>query len=242
MDQRPPNMQQIMAQAILRNLNSKLPPAQAQKLQQAMQTLGQQSPLRQQQSRPQTRTPYQQQPTMSSTPQSISRSRQAVIGRGEQMPIVLRGDTSSRKPILLVLFLLILGLLPLLFGGDKASFSLPDLSLGGGGAEIGSYASQYRIASVNLVSSGTMKGYAIWQISGRVMNETGDALRGPRLSIRLIRADDTVAAEGETDLSSNTMDPDSGLSFSYQLRSGSGETLRAVVTPMPPREGAYDKP
>lgn len=162
----------------------------------------------------------------------------ASIGRVEAMPIAVRGD-SSRPPILLILFILALAFFPLL-GGSKISLpQMPDLFAGGGSDS--SYASQYRISSVNLASSG-FKNQTLWQVSGRVMNETDNALRGPRLSVRLIRSDDSVAAEGEADLTGITIGPNAGQVFSAQLRTGAGETLRAVVTPVLPKEEAYDQP
>ena len=111
--------------------------------------------------------------------------------------------------------------------------SLPEMSLPDFSASQSSYENRYEVRKVGL--SSTSRGTrSQWTVRGQVMNLTNEQISGPRLRIELVRADNTIAAQGELDYTSRSLREMSGVSFTYQLETAAGEALSARVTPLAP--------
>lgn len=153
------------------------------------------------------------------------------INTRPELPIVER-NPSTGPSLKLVLF--IVGLVALAAFSTTGGFS-------GFDGTNSAYASQYEVSNINL-TPGNVKNRTLWNISGQVMNVSAGSVKGPRLRIQLVRGDGTVAAEGVQDLAYQSLSERDTMRFDYRLETQAGETLSAVITPEPPREGAYDKP
>jgi len=152
-------------------------------------------------------------------------------GRAEQPTVNRHPGESTPWKLVGIILVLVVG----------AALGTSKMWQGGTFSNVSSYAQTYEIRNVELKSDGVFKGRVRWTITARVMNSTSEKVNGPRLRVRLVRADDTVAAEGVVDYSNRELGELSGVSLSYQLETASVDTVQAEITVIPRREGAYDR-
>lgn len=169
---------------------------------------------------------------ISASPQSATGRRPVRVytGRPEQPTVVRHPSTAIPWKILLGFAV---GAAALGFMGSSKMFES-----GLRFSSASSYAQRYEVRSVNLQSDGVFKGRARWTVTARIMNSTRESIPGPRLRVRLVRADNSVAAEGYVDYGGRRLGELSGVSLSYQMETHSAETLQAEVVVVPPREGS----
>ncbi len=152
-------------------------------------------------------------------------------GRAEQPTVNRHPGESTPWKLVGIILVLVVG----------AALGTSKMWQGGTFSNVSSYAQTYEIRNVELKSDGVIKGRVRWNISAQIMNATSEEVKGPRLRVRLVRADDTVAAEGVADYSNRKLAQSSGFTLTYMLETASVDTVQAEITVLPRREGAYDR-
>lgn len=135
-------------------------------------------------------------------------------------PVVDRtssGQQARGVALLLAAIIIIFFVLPHLHGGKMPSFSR---------------AGGYVVENVNLQSGKNFGGSVSWLVTGNVVNNTRRPTEAPELRVRLLRPDESVAAEGTVDLGGQALPAGAAVRFQLRLQTGPNEALRADVQPV----------
>lgn len=171
-------------------------------------------------------------------PAHAPRAPRPLIEGRAPLPTVVRGDRSPSFTVLAVVGALIL--LAVLL----KNASLPEMDFGTFSSTSGSgtaLANNYEIRKVTLQNVESMPGRTSWRVTAHVSNATSRQINGPRLRIRLLRQDETVAAEQVVDYTNRPLSERSSFLMTQKLDVDSNEALKAEVVVVPPREGALGR-
>lgn len=156
-----------------------------------------------------------------------------VINRGE-LPIVSRGGGggsrghgTSLHPGRLV-SLLILAVVAFLIFQYRPALRLPL------DAVTLVNLADFRVESVSTMQT-AVGDVTNWQVTGRLMNASGGVVPLPDLHVRLVRPDGSLAGETRLSLGAGELEAGETRRFLAKLQTGSRETVRAEVTPVPAR-------
>jgi len=182
-------------------------------------------------------------PARNNSPQSTAGQMQR-LGRPVKegrapLPTVVRGDSSPSFTVLAVIgVVILLGLL-------LRNVSLPDVDFGtfssssSGSSTV--LANNYEIRKITLQNVESLPGRTSWRVTAHIGNATNSRINGPRLRIRLLREDDSVAVEQFVDYTNRPLSERSGFLLMQKLDVSGNDALRAEIVVVPPREGAFER-